>query len=238
MHRWEVQQGRMSRREPMFRLIVDAVRTYCGDSPRILDLGCGPGSMGFRITQEIAGSRVVGVDTDPVLLALGRNALPRDGRISLVDADLGDPGLTRIGSDFDAAVTTTALHWLELAPLRQLYRSLAAMLKPRGIFLNGDNLEGTGSPLIDSFIIEMRGPDANDPRSGPGETWDQWWEAVMAEPALKEEVAERRRRNHDHPNHEETPGLLEHESALRRAGFAEVGTLWQHLDARVLVAIR
>ena len=52
------------------------------------------------------------------------------------------------------------------------------------------------------------------------------------------EVAERARRWHTHPHEDEAHSYEFHRSALFAAGFVEVGTLWQHLANRVLVAIR
>ncbi len=34
------------------------------------------------------------------------------------------------------------------------------------------------------------------------------------------------------------PSLALHEAALRNAGFQEVGVIWQHLDNRVILAVR
>jgi SAM-dependent methyltransferase len=238
MRRWEAQQGRMRLREARYEIIITAVRAHCGDSPQILDLGSGPGSLGVRLTAAIPGCRVVGIDADPVLLELGRRILADNDRISFIDANLADPDLVRVGRGFDAAVSTTALHWLQLEPLRQLYRSLAVMLKPGGIFLNGDWLHGSGSPTIDALLLKMRGRDAGEPPADEGETFEQWWEAIRAEPALKAAFAERDRRHYGHADDDNLPTLLDHEMGLRNASFSEVGTLWQYINSRVLAAIR
>lgn len=237
--RWEAQESRMRYRDLRFEIIIAAVRAHCDDAPRILDLGCGPGSLGQRLTEAIPRCRVVGIDADPVLIELGRKVLAYNDRISFVDADLGDTDLSRIGDGFDAAVSTTALHWLQLEPIRQLYRSLAVMLRPGGIFLNGDWLHGSGSPTIDALLLRIRSREAGEPPRDEGETFEQWWEAIRDESALKEAFIERDRREYHHPeDDDDTPTLQEHEVALLDAGFAEVGTLWQNINSRVLVAIR
>jgi len=237
---WEAQQGRHNpRREERFLVIVQAVRSHCGADPRVLDLGAGPGSLSLRLVEAIPAARVLAIDRDPLLLELGRRALAGEGRIRFVDADLGDPDLIQLGSDFDAAVSTTALHWLRPEPLRQLYRSLAAMLRPGGIFLNGDRLAG-GSELDDlaSVVRHRLEPEVMDDPADPG-TWEGWWRAVEREPGFAAALAERARRDHGHPQmHGQAPSLMIHEAALREAGFREVGALWQHLDDRVLAALR
>lgn len=240
MRRWEAQQnGHMPDREERFEVIVAAVRSHCGASPRILDLGCGPGSLAARLSRAIPGGRIIGVDRDPVLLELGRHAMTGHHRVALADADLGDPDLPRVGDNFDAAVSTTALHWLGLDALRQLYRSLAVMIKPGGLFLNGDRHRGTGAQVLDTLVHNMREPSAAAAVAvEAAETWEQWWAAVGAEAGFAAHVRERRVRHADHPHDERAPTLLDHTASLREAGFAEVGSLWQHLEDRVLAAIR
>ena len=55
----------------------------------------------------------------------------------------GDPGwAAALGLDraADAAVSTTALHWLDAAQLRAMYAELATVLRPGGLMLDGDHL--------------------------------------------------------------------------------------------------
>ena len=62
--------------------------------------------------------------------------------------------------------------------------------------------------------------------------------AAAADPALAGHVAERARRRVEAGHHESESTLLAtHVEALRAAGFAEVGTLWQRGDNRVLCAV-
>ena len=72
---------------------------------------------------------------------------------------------------------------------------------------------------------------------GTAEDWEAWWDAVREAPELSELIIEREPKPLDH-SQPEPPGLDEHVELLRRAGFAEVGTAWQHGDDRVLVALR
>ena len=80
--RWEVQQqGYLPDREDRFTALIDAVEEATGRrDPLVLDLGCGPGSLSVRLLDRMPAARVVAIDTDPVLLALGRSAYgDRDG---------------------------------------------------------------------------------------------------------------------------------------------------------------
>lgn len=237
---WEAQQDHlMPLREERFAVMASAVRVHCGDAARVLDLGSGPGSLAMRIVRSIPAASVLALDRDPVLLEVGRRALHGEPRIRFAPADLGDPALPSLGRDFDAAVSTTALHWLDLASLRSLYQSLATMLRPGGLFLNGDRLVDPESDLDRLAAAVRRAQEQDQPAEGPSLlTWEGWWRAAEAEPGLAPQFAERRQLRHDHPEHGEPPSRADHERALREAGFRSVGTLWQYLDGRVLAAIR
>ena len=61
---------------------------------------------------------------------------------------------------------------------------------------------------------------------------------MTADPALAAETAERARRTHGGEHHGSPSGRLSvHVEALRAAGFAEVGTIWQRGDNRLLCAV-
>jgi SAM-dependent methyltransferase len=239
--RWEAQQGLyMPSREERFAIIVAAVQAVCGDAPHVVDLGCGPGSLARRILDTIPGSRVTAIDMDPVLLAIGRNALgDHGGRLRWLDADLRSRWRVPEDDAVDAAVSTTALHWLQPDALAALYRHVATVLPPGGVFVNGDRMDFPAeAPRIAAAVAAIRDPHDEAVSSDQAETWEDWWSAVESEPALAEEVAERSRRHHDHPDHDHPATLAFHVAALRDAGFREADTVWQHLTDRVLVAVR
>ncbi|MEM9215439.1 MAG: hypothetical protein AAGD25_13975 [Cyanobacteria bacterium P01_F01_bin.150] len=71
---------------------------------------------------------------------------------------------------------------------------------------------------------------------GP-ENWEQWWQALAAEPGIHDLVAERDRR-FAWRGAEEHPIYDLHNAGLCDAGFQEVGTIWQWADDRVVIAVR
>jgi len=240
LDRWEAQQGGyMPDREARFAVMVDAVAAVCGPAPHVVDLGSGPGSLARRLLERIPGARVTAIDMDPVLLAIGSKALgDLGGRLAWLDADLRSRWTVAGGHRVDAAVSTTALHWLQPEPLAALYRHLATVLRPGGAFLNGDSMAFPSSePRLAAAAAAMREARPHSVPAG-AESWEDWWEAVGQDPGLAAEVAERGRRHHDHPAHDHPLEVGAHAAALRQAGFSEVDTLWQHLADRVLLAIR
>src|SRR5258708_22150877 len=83
------------------------------------------------------------VDLDTVLLTIGRKALgDMDGRLLWIEADIRDPAWLSLldVTLVDVVLTTTALHWLQPEALLPLYQQLATLIRPGGLFLNGDHL--------------------------------------------------------------------------------------------------
>ena len=138
-------------------------------------------------------------------------------------------------------MSTTALHWLPEPELRAMYAELAAVLRPGGLLLDGDHfaLDAKESPVLARLDRALR--QREDERRFPGghpENWHDWWDAAAADPALAPHVAERARRRVEAGHHESESTLLAtHVEALRAAGFAEVGTLWQRGDNRLLCGV-
>jgi SAM-dependent methyltransferase len=247
--RWDRQQEvYMPDREERFTALIDAVEASAGrPDPLVLDLGCGPGSLAVRLLARLPEATVVAVDADPVTLALGRAAHADLPGLRFVSLDLRAAGwVARLGlsagRQVDAVVSTTALHWLSAAEVRDLYATLAGLLRPGGVFLDGDHFreDQAASPVLDRLgrVLEEREAQRRYPdgHAGRAEDWDQWWQSVAADPALAEAAAERARGHVHHGS--EGSQLATHTSALRAAGFAEVGTLWQRGASRVLCGVR
>jgi SAM-dependent methyltransferase len=237
LERWDAQQETyMPDREERFEVLVDLIEATAGPRAAVIDLGSGPGSLAARVLARLPEANVVGVDTDPVLLALARASAPQG--LEVVDADLRRPDwVDRIpAGPYDAAVSTTALHWLEPEPLTAVYRACAQLLRPGGLLANGDHLGVPETPRLDALAHELDRRRAAR-HSGEGEDWRTWWDAVRADPDLSDAVAQRERLRYEHP--EETQNdLVVHERALREAGFSEVGVLWRKGTDAVLAALR
>lgn len=245
LRRWDAQQeGYVPEREARFTAMFDALDELLPASFVALDLACGPGSISQRLLARFPDARAIAVDFDPVMLAIGRGALgTADGRLRWIEADLASPGwLEALGETrIDAALSTTALHWVWPEPLARLYRDLGRLLRPGGVFLNGDHM--AFGPALASFArLSQRAlggqwSDASFAARGI-ETAEQWWDALALEPAFASLLAERTRLFAGKRRQEKSPDFDFHVAALRDAGFREVGTIWQVLSDRVLLAVR
>lgn len=148
----------------------------------------------------------------------------------------GPTGVLPWVETFDAVLSATALHWLGVEDLRSVALVLAERLRPGGVVVNYDTILSDGSaPRLARLAADLN--EAAWEQADAAEDWTAWWDAARAEPEFAELLAERDRR-FGHIEH--GPGLTLEESvtAFTSAGFAEVGTVTQWADRRMLVAIR
>ncbi|MBC7269523.1 MAG: class I SAM-dependent methyltransferase [Streptomyces sp.] len=247
--RWERQQRRYAvDREERFTVIADVVE--CGTAgrarPLLLDLGCGPGSLAARLATRLPDAEIVAVDMDPLLLELGRTHHANAARY--VDAVIGAEGWTGalgLRRPLDAAVSTTALHYLPEPALERTYRGLAALLRPGGVLVNGDHFPPDAGPCA-KLTAHVGRRRAERTGGHAHEDWGAWWTAAARDPELADLVDERERRLAAFENGGSGGSggggggltVRHHARLLRRAGFGHVAPVWQFGDSVVLVAVK
>ncbi|MFD7324096.1 class I SAM-dependent methyltransferase [Streptomyces sp. NPDC059875] len=240
VERWEIQQQLYATaRTERFHVVADVVAHACGRShrPVITDLGCGPGSLAARLADRLPHARVLGVDHDPFLLALGRAV--HGATVAFVDARIGQgPWTGAVSGDgpLDAVVSTTALHYLPADELATVYEQVHDLLRPGGVLVNADHLFQDDAPVRELAAAVGRGQAARRAER-PAEDWAGWWAAAAAAGTFDELLEERARRGPD-PGGDNGLGAREHAELMRKAGFGAVGTVWQCGHSVVLAAVR
>lgn len=261
---WDAQQeGRIPDRELRFTVICDIVELGLAEvaEPVIVDLGCGPGSLAGRIRERVPRARIIGIDTDPLLLSLARSRYGDD--ITWADADLAtDAWRQYLPDTIHGVVSTTALHWLSKPALAALYAGLGERMAPGGILANGDHF-GVGDPRLHAIARELRVRRAVRVGTTDRIGWLRWWDEVLSEPAFAEVAAVRASRpesaatgdghdhghgdnydagnghgQHRHVHHGDRLSVGAHAELLQAAGFSAVAPLWQFGDDHVLVAVK
>jgi SAM-dependent methyltransferase len=247
IERWDRQQELyVPRREERFTIMAMALdhRIEIGamtSAPRILDLGCGPGAIGQRVLSRFPAATYVGVDIDPVLLHLAREVTaPFDDRSTIEELDLVVPGWDSAFDDasFDAVVSSTALHWLDADELLRVLAVARRVLRPGGVFLNADNLSFGDTPQIQALSTAADEQQRSDASAAGADDWREWWAAARRDPVLGP-LCELRdvRFPPSSQTDDPPPPLALYLDACRAAGFAEVDTIWQRFDDRVLMAV-
>lgn len=257
--RWERQQETyIPRREERFAVMLDVVEHFCGDAPRVLDLLSGPGAISARILGRFPRATVVALDLDPVLVSIGKSAHgDGGGRLTWLEANVKDPAWPEVlpPGEFDAVLSTTAIHWLDAGDIVELYRELARRIRPGGVFMNGDQMRfPPRDEGLRSLTEAMRQRHERDAVAEGGETWEAWWAALRAVPGLEALFAERdrrfrwrnvereraigARRDDDGERDLVHTTLPVHRAALIDAGFREAEQIWQVYDNRIILAVR
>ena len=239
--RWDAQQtAYIKHRALRFETIAKTIAEICPARPRILDLACGPGSLTEAVLAANPDARIAGVDKDPVLLAIARDAFAGNENVEFVDVDLDEPDWNKaLGGPFDAVMSSTALHWLHADVLSRLYFDLASMSAPGGVFLNGDHFlyDDIAQPVLRGLAKTDDAQTQTAAFESGVDTWDAWWAAAES-PAPYAEAAKERARRWEGKAAAPKVTLGYHLQTLRSAGFREVGTVWQYLDDYVVCAIR
>ncbi|AWZ08385.1 MULTISPECIES: class I SAM-dependent methyltransferase [unclassified Streptomyces] len=240
VERWECQQQRYAvDREERFTVIADVVErvTLGRPAPLVVDLGSGPGSLAARLASRLPTADVLAVDADPLLLELGRAHYGT--ALRYVEALIGAPGwLDALALDrpVDAAVSTTALHYLGEPSLRNVYRDLAERLRPGGVLVNGDHISPDSARIRD-LALDIGRRHSERCLAFTHEDWQSWWSGAAADPEFAPFLAGRGERRHPPCEGNDLP-LSGHVELLREAGFGHVGTVWQFGNSHVLVAVR
>jgi ubiquinone/menaquinone biosynthesis C-methylase UbiE len=110
---------------------------YLQPGLRLLDVGCGPGSLTVDFAETLAPGEVVGLDSDPRVLDRARTVAQERGDPVNLSFQLGDVYDLPYPSDsFDAVWTSSLMQWLDqpTKALREIYR----VLKPGGLYATRD----------------------------------------------------------------------------------------------------
>jgi SAM-dependent methyltransferase len=235
---WDRQQ---SAHEPdrgrSFEIMLDWVELLVGQPCRVLDLACGTGSITERVLARFPSAQAVALDVDPVMLELVGRAFAGDARVEVLDRDLREASW-REGLDrgFDVVLSATALHWLSEEEIERLYRGLAEVVRPGGVFANRDHY-----PIEDPRLTEAaeRALDVHLERelAAGAESYERWYQRLSGDEDLRRLLPERARRFGERRG-ELWLAASWHRERLLAAGFAAVDVVWRWGNDGLLVAVR
>lgn len=237
---WDRQQEwYLPDREERFRVMLDMVEAVAGTAPRVLDLACGTGSISARVLRRFPDARVTGVDLDPALLTIAQGSFGEDPRITLVTADLQDPQWTQWlpQTEYDAVLTSTALHWLQTGPLQRLYGRIAALVRDGGVFMNADHMPDETTPRLNEAERALRHARMERDRAAGVQDWETWWKSAAADERLAEQVARRYEIFGSHADGQAQP-VEWHARALRAAGFGEARCVWRSVTDAIVLGLK
>ena len=174
---------------PAYELLQDRVAEGArgmSDVSRILELGTGTGETSRRVLGDYTDARMTGIDVSEEMLARARATLPTE-RIE----DLLVRGIEEALPEgpFDLAISALTVHHLRGPDKADLFRRLAAVLRPGGRFVMGDVVtpvrsEDAITPISDGYDFPSSTEDLltwlNDAGFNASITWAHKDLAVIA----------------------------------------------------------
>lgn len=116
----------------------------------VLDLGAGTGLELIALFERFPEARVTAVDISEKML----DQLKERPFADRVDIRAGDFFEVPFGENYDAVISTSALHHFTPEAKIELYKKVCACLKPGGIFINSDWFAETQEEQ-DGYFLEL-----------------------------------------------------------------------------------
>jgi SAM-dependent methyltransferase len=236
--RWEVMQNcYVPQRLYRFNLMLALPGFPSEKEIRILDLGCGPGSLSFFAFRRYPNARIVGADLDPVLLAMGRHvANATTDRITFLQVDLRDPSWwADYHAAFDLVLSATALHWLSTEGLEQTFRNVFDVLSPGGWFLNSDHAASDHPQTQERYREMLQARREAAFRATKADRWEDYWLALERELGPYSLSGIRNEVGFYEGSDDGQPKSLQL-ARLSQVGFEQAEVYWQDLGETIIAA--
>ena len=182
-------------------------------APRVLDLGAGTGNLSRKVLEAFPSCQVTLVDFSENMLSQVPNVLAAyPGQYIIHPGDFWEMGFP--AKSFEAVVSSFALHHGRgEAVYQRLYKKIHAWLRPGGMFVCCDVIQGD-SPEVDA--LNLAG-------------WRRYLSKKISPSDAKRVLSNYRR--------EDSPiSLRKHLSFLEKVGFLHVDILWKRFNFAVYMA--
>ncbi len=176
----------------------------------VLDLGAGTGLFAAHIAAAYPDVQLTLLDGSPAMLAQARAAF--GDRATYVVADLAE-GLP--AGDWDAIVSSLAIHHLDDAGKRSLFHCVRDAVRPGGMFVNAEQVAGPTALFDDAY---QRWHEAEARALG---TTDAGWDHVV-----------------ESMRHDRVASVEHQLEWLRDSGFPDADCIWKDHRLAVIAARR
>jgi ubiquinone/menaquinone biosynthesis C-methylase UbiE len=117
---------------------------------RILDLGAGDGRLLNLARQQHPDTEAVALDFSPAMLEAAGKRFAGESSVSVIAHNLDEP-LPALGN-FDAVISSFAIHHVVHERKRALYAEIYALLNPGGVFCNLEHVASPTPRLHQEFL--------------------------------------------------------------------------------------
>lgn len=189
----------------MLEALIGALPFPAGKKIKVLDLGCGTGTVSFLIKNEFPRASIRCVDLAPNMLALAAQKLRGLDAVEFEQADLQH---YQIRGRYDAVVTSLALHHLETdADKARMHRKIFRALAPGGVFASADITVSSKQRLQQYYLAK--------------------WAHFIRKSYSQADID----RNYQRYRREDRPSVLLKELRwLERIGFRHIEVLWKYYN--------
>ncbi|MEL6162649.1 MAG: methyltransferase domain-containing protein [Cyanobacteria bacterium J06628_3] len=215
---------------PYYDEMLEAVaRCVPSTSRRILELGSGTGELSLKILNRCPDAEIIALDYSPRMIEFTRSKMVEAGyqRWNGIEADFGEwaenPDKFDIGTEFDACVSSLAIHHLSDEMKAKLFQRIGQSLKSGGCFWNADPVLSE-SPILEEIY------------QAAGQDW------VEKQGTTVEKVRSRLASNSDSVDYAASYGYSSQDQLatldaqlqmLKKAGFSTVAVPWKYYKSAV-----
>lgn len=198
-------------------------RSLPSTSQRILELGCGTGELSLKILNRYPDAQVIALDYSPRMLQFAQGKITASGyqqRWTGIEADFGNwannPEALDIGTEFDACVSSLAIHHLKDEMKLKLFQRIRESLSQSGCFWNADPILPESPALAEVYKATR-------------EEWVAQQGTTLTEIRSKVGVTTA----YGYSNQDQLATLDAHLQMLSKAGFETVAVLWKYYGLSV-----
>lgn len=120
----------------MIEALIDSIHFDNDSAFRIIDLGCGTGTIAKRISEKFPNSKIVCLDIASNMIDIAKYKLSEHKGIEFIT---GDFSKMDFDNKFDVVVSSLALHHLENDNCKKVfYNKIHDILTDSGLFINAD----------------------------------------------------------------------------------------------------
>jgi tRNA (cmo5U34)-methyltransferase len=122
--------------EQMVNAVVDSIHFEKDSEIRVIDLGCGTGTVARRISDKFRNSKIYCLDIASNMIDIARQKLSDHKDVEFIT---GDFSTVIFDNKFDVVVSSLALHHLENDQSKKdFYKKVYDVLTDPGVFINAD----------------------------------------------------------------------------------------------------
>ncbi|MDF2648194.1 MAG: methyltransferase [Paenibacillus sp.] len=133
--------------DDFYQTATSLVQVY-HESPRILDLGAGTGLFSSYVLSKHPNAKITLIDLSQSMLDIAKRRFGETQPYMTYIAE--DYSTFETSEPFDCVISSLSIHHLEDQDKHALYERIFKLLKPGGVFVNADQVQGS-SPFLDQL---------------------------------------------------------------------------------------